>query len=100
MQTLASQQCGLHGFNNCTPFICGLSLVLLLVRAHRGFFLIRECSLFMGRGGGLANGRGGKQSLLRYLGGGGSERFCSVSGKEGGGGQKSLKVDIISFGFF
>ena len=51
--------------------------------------------------GGLANGRGGQAKFTPLFrgGGGGSERFYSGSGKEGGG-QKSLKVDVISFGFF
>ena len=62
--------------------------------------MLRECSLFMGRGvGSLANGRGGKRSLLPYL-GGGREVLLSIWGRGGGGGQKSLRVDIISFGFF
>ena len=51
-------------------------------------------------GGGLANGRGGQAKFTPYLRGGGSERFYSGSGEEGGGGQKSLKVDIIILGFF
>ena len=52
---------------------------------------------------GLANRRGGKRSLLPYLGGGGWVRKVLLWIWErggGGGGQKSLKVDIISFGFF
>ena len=58
--------------------------------------------IIYGKGGGgrLANGRGGKRSLLPYL-GGGREVLLSIWGRGGGGGdKKSLKVDIISFGFF
>ena len=61
---------------------------------------IRECSLFMGRGGWQMGGGGGKQSLLPYLGGGGVRKVLLWIWERGGGGQKSLKVDIISFGFF
>ena len=43
-------------------------------------------------------GGGGKQSLLPYL--GGVRKVLLWIWGRGGGGQKSLKVDIISFGFF
>ena len=51
-----------------------------------------------GGGGGLANERGGKRSLLPYL--GGARKVLLWIWGRGGRGQKTLKVDIISFGFF
>ena len=49
-------------------------------------------------GGGLANGRGG-QAKFTPLFRGGQKGFALDLGKRGGG-QKSLKFDIISFKFF
>ena len=48
--------------------------------------------------GGLANGRGG-QAKFTPLFRGGQKGFALDLGKRGGG-QKSLKVGIISLGFF
>ena len=43
---------------------------------------------------------GGGQAKFTPLFRGGQKGFTLDLGEEGGGGQKSLKVDIISFGFF
>ena len=70
---------------------------LLVAMRYKGVFIIYG----EGGGGGLANGRGGKRSLLLYLGGVRKVLlWIWVRGGGGGGAQKSLKVGIISFGVF
>ena len=50
--------------------------------------MLRECSLFIGRGG-LQMGGGGATKFTSLF-KGGSERFYSGSGEEGGGGGKKV----------
>ena len=53
----------------------------------------------MGRGGGAGKWEGGQAKFTPlFRGGGGQKGFTLDLGKRGE--QKSLKVDIISFGFF
>ena len=51
-------------------------------------------------GGGAGKWEGGQAKFTPLFRGGGQKGFALNLGKRGGGGQKSLKVDIISFGFF
>ena len=55
--------------------------------------LLRECSLFMGRGGWQMGGGGGKRSLLPYL-GGVRKVLLWIWGRGGGGGTKNFEGQI------